>query len=93
MQLPPPKNSTALALYLLLTQPLYGVSQYEAVVSDKFFKFSTRVSDLALKHQVSIHKKREDGKNRFNHPYQNTRYCLYSTDLHKNIQVYNEINK
>jgi len=90
--IPPPTNSKALALYLLLQQPMYGCSQYEAVVSDKFFKFSSRVSDLILKHGVSVHKRPEGGKNRFGHAYSNTRYCLYQTDLKKNIEIYHQLN-
>lgn len=93
MNLRPPKNSTSLALYLLLNAGMKGYTSYDAVVSDRFFKFSTRISDLVRKHNLKVHKKLEPGNNRFGHPYLSTRYTLYLSDIFENIVLYNEINK
>ena len=93
MQLIPPTNSVTLAFYLLLEAGIKGVTNYDAVVNEKFFKFNTRVSNLILDHNIPIHKKVEKGTNRFGHSYNNTRYALYISDLEENIKKYNEINK
>jgi thiosulfate reductase cytochrome b subunit len=87
-----PKNSTSFALWLLLVSGIKGYTSYDAVSDEHFFKFSTRVSDLIRDHNLAVHKKLEHGKNRFNHSYTNTRYCLYVNDKKKNIELYNKIN-
>lgn len=89
-----PRNYYALAFYLLLINPISGYTEYDAVVSHRFFKFNTRVSDLILKFGVGIHKKSEEipGQNRFGKPITHTRYCLYTSDRGKNLELYKVIN-
>lgn len=91
-ELAQPTNSKALALYSLIECGDKGMTNYEAVVRDRSFKFNTRTSDLVLKHGVIIEKTIESGENRFKHPISSTRYKLRTEDLEKNIAIYNSIN-
>lgn len=92
MKLLPPKNSKSLALYLLLENGIKGYTSFQAVKSDSFFKFNTRISDLILDYGLSVHKKLEKGSNRWGHPHTHIRYCLYTSDLKKNLELYKKLN-
>ncbi len=87
-----PKNQKSLAMYLLLESGKRGVNNIEAVKSSLFWKFNTRVSDLILDYGVQVHKKAEEFTNRFNHKGYTTRYCLYESDLEKNLEIYEKLN-
>ncbi len=92
MTLKQPINSNALALYLLLEKGMRGITTYDAILDCDFYKLSTRISDLILDYDLKVHKKIESGVNRFKHSYNRTRYCLYTSDKKKNIELYNKIN-
>ena len=88
----PPKNQKALALYLLLESGKRGVNNLEAVKSSNFWKFNTRTCDLILDYGVQIHKKNEPFTNRFGHTGNTIRYCLFESDLDKNLEIYQKLN-
>lgn len=87
-----PINQKALALYLLLEAGKRGVTTFEVIKDCLFYKFVSRVSDLINDYGLEVHKHNEEFTNRFNHKSYTTRYCLYETNLEKNIELYNRLN-
>ena len=92
IRLEKPTNQHALVIYLLLERGKKGINTFEAIKDCYFYKITARVSELISKYELNVHKKQEKFTNRFGHKGQTTRYCLYESDLQKNLDIYKKVN-
>ena len=88
MELSQPKNNTAEVLFNLIIKGSVSMKDFAWMEG-----FRTRVSEINLKHNITLLKTSETAENKYGHPIRFIRHTLPEDQLEFATSVYNQINK